>query len=284
MIEAIKKIINFLLFSNLYVALPIVAISYASYIVFNIPPDHSVLLFIYSGTLFIYNLHRLVGLRQIPEKELKERHSWALQNEKLIYVLIIASGTLCSYLLFVLGITFIQWLAIPAMIALGYSAPIFKRKGKLFRLRDIPFAKVFIIALTVSYVTIALPLYQWPLDQIQLPVIAYFFCRSFFIFSITIPFDIRDLDFDRESNINTIPMIVGVDKSKHIALFGLAAFAAISFILFQENIFLSVAHLLSAIVAGWIITYCKKDSSEYYYSLLIEGTMIFLGFFVWGLV
>lgn len=267
---------NFFLFSNLYVAAPVCSISAASYYVFNYPIDLTLLTFIYSSTLFIYNLHRIVGVDQIEEESRSPRHSWAIKNKNLLFFLVIISGSIAVVMALLMGSNFITPISIPAIIALGYSMPIVKRKGKYWRLRDVPFAKVFLISLTVSYVTVYLPFYNELELFFETNLFYYFLSRFFFIFAITIPFDIRDVDFDQGSSLNTIPMMVGIEKSKQISLLSLAAFSFIVMILFQTSAYMSVAHLVSAIFAGWVITLCKKDSSEYYFSLLVEGTMLVL--------
>ena len=267
---------NFFLFSNLYVAAPVCAISAASYYIFNYPIDLTLLTFIYSSTLFIYNLHRIVGVDQIEEESRSPRHVWAIKNKNLLFFLVIISGSIAVVMALLMGTNFITPISIPAIIALGYSMPIVKRKGKYWRLRDVPFAKVFLISLTVSYVTVYLPFYNELELFFEANLFYYFLSRFFFIFAITIPFDIRDVDFDQGSSLNTIPMMVGIEKSKQISLLSLAAFSFIVMILFQTSAYMSVAHLVSAIFAGWVITLCKKDSSEYYFSLLVEGTMLVL--------
>lgn len=158
---------------------------------------------------------------------------------------------------------------------MGYSIPLFKKNGKYWRLRDVPFAKVFLISITVSYVTTYLPVYDFFIsDPSNLLLFGFFCARAFFILAITIPFDIRDYDFDEPSTINTLPLVFGVDKARTISLYALAFFAGMSFYLFQTNAFLSLAFLISAMVTAWIVSYAQKKSTEYYFSFVVEGTML----------
>ena len=277
----LKNASNFLLFSNLYVAIPVSAISCISYFIFNLPINYKLLLFIYCSTLFIYNLHRIVGLSQIDERSLSARHVWAKKYKSFLFFLIVLSGSSALVLALILGTSFIAPISIPTLIALGYSMPIVKRKGKYWRLRDVPFAKVFLISITVSYVSVYLPVFESFELYTQPELFYYFLSRCFFIFAITIPFDIRDLEFDKGSSLNTIPMMMGMDKAKQLSLLSLACFSFIVMILFSQSAYMSVAHLVAAIFSGWVITLCKKDSSEYYYSFLVEGTMLVLFGLVW---
>jgi 4-hydroxybenzoate polyprenyltransferase len=277
----LKNVIDFLLYSNLYVAAPVSAVSIITYLIFDLPVNYKLVLFIYCSTLFIYNLHRIVGLSQINDSSLSARHIWAKKYKTFLFFLIVLSGSCGLVLALLLGTVFIAPICVPALIALGYSMPIIKRKGKYWRLRDVPFAKVFLISITVSYVSVYLPLYESFELYTQPTLFYYFLSRCFFIFAITIPFDIRDLEFDKGSTLNTIPMMLGVDKAKQVSLLCLACFSFIVLVLFSQSAYMSVAHLVAAIFAGWVITLCKKDSSEYYYSLLVEGTMLVLFGLVW---
>lgn len=277
----LKNSADFLLFSNLYVAVPVSAISVVSYLIFNLPINYKLVLFIYFSTLFIYNLHRIVGLSQIDETSLSDRHIWAKNHKTFLFFLIVLSGSCGLVLALLLGTNFIAPISVPALIALGYSMPLVKRKGKYWRLRDVPFAKVFLISFTVSYVSVYLPLFE-SIELFKQPELFYYFLsRCFFIFAITIPFDIRDVEFDKGSTLNTIPMLMGIDKAKQISLLSLACFSFIVMVIFSQSAYMSVAHLGAAIFSGWVITLCKKDSSEYYYSLLVEGTMLVLFGLVW---
>ena len=51
--------------------------------------------------------------------------------------------------------------------------------------------------------------------------------RLFFILAITIPFDIRDLKYDK-SNLKTLPIIFGASKARLIGLLSLLVFEIIS--------------------------------------------------------
>jgi 4-hydroxybenzoate polyprenyltransferase len=270
-----KHILNFFVFSNLYVALPVSALAWSSFYIFNQPVNYQILIFIYCATYLIYNVHRVVGLNQIPESEMSPRHIWAKKNLWFVYSSAAISLGVMLLMLYELGQSFAVTLIPAAVIAIGYSAPIVYRKGKYWRLRDVPFAKVFLVSLTVGYVTTYLPLHEFIMeDPFNLILLGFLAARAFFLLAITIPFDIRDYDFDKPSNLNTLPLLFGIEKAKTIGIYALAFFAGISFYLFQGSSFLSIALLISAASTAWIISYAQKNSSEYYYSLLVEGTMI----------
>ncbi len=255
--------------------MPVSVLAWSTYLAFSIPVSYLVLAFIYCATLFLYNLHRLVGLRQMNPSDLAPRHQWALDHPFLMKALVVLPALAIPFLLWPINHRFWWGLLVPACIALGYTLPLFKRNGKYFRLRDVPYAKIFLISFTVSYVTAVLPLMNEPGDEWRHPVVlGHALARAFFILAITIPFDIRDYKFDQPARLQTIPLLFGIQRAKRLSLFALLFYAGISFYLFESAPAITIAALLSAIVTAWIIEYCNEDSSEYYFSLLIEGTMI----------
>tara|TARA_B110000967_G_C18779198_1_gene507345 strand:+ start:106 stop:978 length:873 start_codon:yes stop_codon:yes gene_type:complete len=273
--QILKKLLDFFVFSNIYVALPVSALAWITSILFGHEVNFQIIYFVYCSTLLIYNVHRVVGLHKIEKKHLSPRHKWALKNKPILYIAMAASALGCLYFLTKIEHSFIYFLIPSGLVAFGYSVPLIKRNGKFWRLRDLPFAKVFLISLTVSYVTVYLPLYDFALnDWNNLTLLGFFFSRVLFVLAITIPFDIRDVDFDAPSSLNTLPLIFGVEKARKLSIISLSLFVGLVLMLFQTSIFSALALLLSALFTAWIVSYAKKDSSEYYYSLLVEGTML----------
>ncbi|UTW63532.1 hypothetical protein KFE98_05100 [bacterium SCSIO 12741] len=271
----VKPLIDWFVFSNLYVALPVSALAWSTYLIFSIPVSVPVLAFIYCSTLFLYNTHRLVGLNQMDPGDVAPRHQWALDHPWVMRALVILPALGIPYFLYSTEVNFWWGLLVPALIALGYTVPIIRKKGKPYRLRDVPYAKIFLISFTVSYVTAILPLMNETGDLWRNEVaLGHALARAFFILAITIPFDIRDYKFDEPAKLQTLPLLFGIQRAKRLSLLALVFFAGISFYLFEANATITIAYLLSAIATAWIIEYCNENSSEYYYSLLIEGTMI----------
>lgn len=271
-----NRISDFFIFSNFYVAMPVSGLAVATFYLAKETVDWIPIAFIYLATLALYNIHRLVGLEQIPEADLSLRHTWTLNHKPITKALIGMAVLGLAVLLYWFSWSQLIILAIPGVIAAGYTLPIFKKGKKIWRLRDVPFIKIWLVSFTVSFITTYFPLsFVMPFEWMNTPEIHWMFVsRVFFIFAITIPFDIRDLTFDSTGKINTVPMLFGIERSKQIGLLFLLIFAGISFWQYKFNISSSFALLLSALISGWIINYCNEDSDEYYYSFLVEGTML----------
>jgi len=101
--------------------------------------------------------------------------------------------------------------------------------------------------------------------------------RALFLGAITLPFDIRDLEFDRETEVRTIPGKFGVRNTRIISTVLILSFMIVETLRYFEYggawaIYFSL--IISGIVAGIFILRSRSDGSEYFYSLALEGTMI----------
>lgn len=259
-----------LIFSNLYVAIPVAALVLQTYLFTN-SVDFFVIFLVYFSTLFVYNTHRIRGLNQVLKIDLGERHLWAIKNKNFL-VFIIFLAILGAGFSFYKSFSVINfWYLLPPMlITAGYVVPFIPSPKRLLRLRDIPFLKAILISAVVSYVTIVL-VYQ----NLDLAFLLQFLERFFFILAITIPFDIRDYQFDSHSKLKTFPLAFGIKKSKKIAFLSLIFSFLISLFLINYRPLIYLIPLgLSLMISAFIIQKSTKKSSEFFYSFLVEGTMI----------
>lgn len=146
-----------------------------------------------------------------------------------------------------------------------------------------PLIKIFIISTVYSYVCAFIPGLISGLEVYDLLIL--FFARFFFIFGITIPFDIRDLNVDHETNVKTLVTFLGIDNSKRLALF-----------LLLLSLLLSLVHILfSGVVMAYILSEISvhilcmifvinaaANGKDFYYAFMMDGTMAL--FYLIGLV
>jgi len=104
--------------------------------------------------------------------------------------------------------------------------------------------------------------------------------RFTFMISICIPFDIRDMEIDKKENIFTLSQKLGENKTRWIA-FGFMLFYTLLIVtefslhMFSMKIF--IALILTAIVNAIIVLMSSSKRSEYFYTALLDGTMILQG-------
>lgn len=145
-----------------------------------------------------------------------------------------------------------------------------------YRLRDFPFIKIFLISFTWAATCVILPAIQ---AQLIIPI-HLFFLQFLFIFFITIPFDINDMEIDSLNKIKTIPNLLGLTKTlilEGIILFELVFFHSIwkdkiGMISFNQRLYIN---LILFYVLLYLITiiYAKK-LPKWSIMLIFDGSMI----------
>lgn len=110
------------------------------------PQWHPYLFIIFFATLFEYNLHRLITVITNKEALNSDKHKWVRENLKGFYLLVFLSVTGFGRC-YIFGKKDVLIAFAPiAAITVFYSLPIFGNKRTIFRLREIPYLKIFLIA------------------------------------------------------------------------------------------------------------------------------------------
>ncbi len=145
-----------------------------------------------------------------------------------------------------------------------------------FRLKDITGIKNIVVALPWAVIGTFLPLAISFRDFSVILLIFYFFFTKLFI--NTILFDVRDIEGDRISDVRTIPVVFGRQKTKNLLLIlnsTLILWLAFSYRLglFHQYLFV----LIFAIAYGyWYILHFCKEGIKIGKSLdlLVDGEFI----------
>ena len=273
----LKAVVIFLIESNLFIALAAALITFETQILlFKDAVFHPYLFIIFFATFFDYNLHRLYTLHFSPEALKGERHAWLLKNTKLFYWLM---GISCIGFFISISqakseiiITLLPF----AALTIFYSIPFLRYKGRLIRLRDLPYLKVFLIALNWTLITVLLPLIQYGQSYNHPELMAIILERFFFVLALCIPFDIRDIAIDRRAGLKTIPTRIGATNSFRLAYVCLIVMAVFSLFHYRQvgTPLIGIAFLLSGIIAFIAIFNAKRRLTNLYLYACIDGQLI----------
>ncbi len=288
----VKKLTNFLLYSNILVSLCAALLVSVTQMLLAAPNGIYLEVFTFCATLAVYNFQRIFpfifgeiteGLNQRQQWILKHlsplilMSSFSLLFATIIYLFRIEYKFQVALMLFPLFLVSF-WYAVDLKKAFKFPAKRFKK------LRMVPYLKIFLIGLTWSLVTIGLPLIeaQAPLNN---PDVWWLFLeRMLFLFAITLPFDIRDMKQDEKYQVLTIPNKIGVKATVRLSLILLMAFGLLSLLrtwLLPHTAFAAWPLLISAIITAGIISKANPEKSEYYFSGLVESTMVMQFLLVW---
>ena len=273
--QLIVKILDFLVASNVYVAFGVVSLTLLSLDIRQ--TEHPNLLwFVFFATLFVYNFIRLVNVHSIISSSESLRHQIIYRFRTFFWIVCICSALIGFYFFVTISENIFLPIIGLGFVSIIYGLPIYKNGSHLFRLRDVPGLKIFLIAFVWAYVTEGLPalINGEPLYFLAL------FERFLFIFAITIPFDIRDLNYDA-SHLATIPQYFGINTAKWMALLAIFSSELILFYRFFFNNDLNLIGALTIYIAyefSFLLIYrCHLYSKERYFTVGVEGMSILMG-------
>lgn len=276
-----KKLLEGLLYSNVFIALCAAAITAVNQIWYGYTPsDIYYTGFVFFGTSILYGLHRLIGVRRMSNPIGR----FAIVERLQPSIVLVTGLSGLGAIICVTQMHYSVWIQlIPAIVlCLLYVLPLFPGKK---RLRDFPFIKLFVLSAIWAYLTAYMPMIQ----KVHPDYLDYglVFERFVFILAITIPFDIRDIGIDREQGVATLSTFLGVKGSKiisQIALFaGVMSLVSVSL---EQSVFIdsAIACVPGYLAAYLLIAFSNENRSDTYFLLGLDGTMILLFLGTWLLV
>lgn len=270
-LSGLFKILNFIVFSNLWIALSVASYAYLGSVWLKLDLNFQEVLLLFSATLVMYNFQRLFKLHKGIHHP---RIQWMERNIIGVYGLIvfgIFGGFYISWTLFLPFNTHIFEITILSIVALTsilYATPFLHKK---YSLRDIPYLKIHLIAFSWALVLVI-----FTLEKSEHPLFLVLE-KYLYVLAITIPFDIRDIHID-ETDKKTIPQVIGQKKARILSVILLGLSWALAHINSEEK-FVSIffLYLSSLIFCAW--AHPKKH--DLYFSFLIDGLPVFaLGFYL----
>ena len=275
----LKKIADFFLFSNIFVAYCVVALCMSTEFLLG-HYSYTINLFVFFASLFTYNFQRLVRMR--VQGELSFRQQWLQQNKFLLWVVTALSAIATVYFSLSLSYNSLRLLLPLGIIAFMYPLPLLYWKGRWCRLREVPGIKIFLIALVWALVSVGLLVEEhqiaWTTD-----VWLLFVHRLCFVFSITIPFDIRDLKYD-SLQLKTIPTVFGEEKARYIAYaaLGMYELLVVAQFIFGDimDVRALIALLCTSAATAYLLIKSTSDKGEYHFAFWVEGASALMYLFL----
>ena len=264
-------------YSNVWIALGAALFAYQSARIMG-EGDVYIAAFVGVATFFIYNFQRSVKLEQEGHYRAAGRNNWLLREAKTIKKLGIIGAAASFIMAFFLPIQDWILLAIPAVFSIFYALPMGwgKKKSKAFR--QLPYLKIYLIAFTWMMSCVALPLvHEHAWDIFNYGAFWWLMGEGFlFILAITIPFDIRDLQYDAHSQ-KTIPQLFGRRGALYLAALFLLISSFCAFILWSSETIefpVLLAFLGGNSYALALVVSTNSERKELFYSAYLDGSII----------
>jgi hypothetical protein len=276
----LRNVADFLLYGNFFIAFCAVAMAFQTcHLRYFSVAGSPLMIFIFSGTFFIYNIHKFITFYLKKEIIDSQRFIQLKRFDGPLSILTFIALFVCFDTFMMLGNDIKRDVVFIALLSLLYVLPVFKGK----RLRDLPYLKIFLITGVWVSVCVALPALAlgkawWTTDAI----IA--FEKAYFIFALTIPFDIRDRSWDAALGVKTIPLSMSedveqksVEKPKKLAYFSLilSFLMALVLVIAKNYSFWTLFKIgISLIITYFIIKKTDDAKDDYFYLFYVDGMMI----------
>lgn len=260
----LNRVFSFYVFSNIHVAVStacLVLITLEPYLCDPFPAA----LFVFCSTVLAYNLIRVMERsRTQPFLDI-----WTRSSRRPLLLLNAACMVGLVTVSFSLNLEGLMLLIPFFLLTLFYVYPGNKKfKG----LRSLPGLKLFVISLVWAGVTVLFPFVvnYLPMHEGEWLV---FVQRFLLIMAITIPFDLRDMQFDAEE-LATLPQALGPKASKVIALGALVLFSIPYFTGSYYDLGERYAGISIAVVSAILVLMAGVYQKRYYSAFWVEAIPI----------
>ncbi len=269
----VKRIIDFILYSNIFIALGAFFLCISTFIEQKTPIHFYYSIFVFFSTLFIYNFQRIFYKKQKNDLETSPRRTWISNNQLTIRLMTIIGSAGTLILVFFIPSRLILYLSPLFVLSLAYFFP-------SFALRRFIGTKTFVLVLVWTATTYMIPVLLNEPFIFSAKQIIYLISGFCFMAAICIPFDNRDIEIDSKENIKTFAVLLGRKKNSKIALlFSFVYFFIISYQYFSGDLKLSL-YICNIFLFLLTVFFIKKDDekkSEYFYIAGIDGLLIIKG-------
>jgi 4-hydroxybenzoate polyprenyltransferase len=274
-----KPFIDFILFSNVFMALCGVAQALLTFHMISSRPVYAVLGILFTATLAEYNFSILISKPKQPEKSVHARVRWFFAHHRLMVTFTIVSVLALIPLFLLISFESRILLIFMGVLCVGYSVPLFTIGDHKFGLRHVPGLKPFLITLVWTLSCVLLPVLEaqdMHLTDINMRDTTILIAKRFlFIGALTIPFDIRDLFYDKQTGLKTIPVAWGEKNAYLFCQILLAGYLVLLFMFRNRGFNIEYFALaVTTILTGWLIFKSKWEKNEYYYFLYMDGVLI----------
>ncbi|MBS7566144.1 hypothetical protein KHS38_17175 [Mucilaginibacter sp. Bleaf8] len=270
---------DFLLFSNVFIALCAVAQGLVTFHLIGAQPVYPVLVLLFTSTLGLYNFCILIIRPKHPENSSYHRVRWFFARHRLMVTFTIICLLSLIPLFFLVSFSSKLLLLSLAALSFAYGLPLFSNGKRKSGLRNVPGLKALSITLVWTLSCVLLPVLEAQhahLSHVSMQDTLILIAKRFlFIAALTVPFDIRDLFQDQIAGLKTIPVAWGEKNAYLFCQLLLAGYIGLLFI-FRNNGFSNDfwALTLTTAITGWLIFKSHRKKDEYYYFFFLDGVLI----------
>lgn len=257
----LKRLFNFYINSSIHVALAVVALVGVTVLEYHLEVPIYLVGFVFFGTITGYNFVKYAEVAGLQHRKLTD----ALRSIQVFSFLCFG---ILLFFMFHLSIHTLVMVGVFAILTFFYAVPFLKHKN----LRALSGLKIFIVATVWAGVTVFVPLAASKMELLSDDWIT-FLQRFLLVVVLILPFDIRDLQYDK-TTLKTLPQQIGIKKTK---LFGsLLLVLCVLLEGFKDVLTLTYFYslLLIVLVTGAFLMASGKKQGKYFSSFWVESVPI----------
>jgi 4-hydroxybenzoate polyprenyltransferase len=273
----LRKIVDFIVFSSLYVAIcAVVMIWQTSRLLLGISPSIHLLGFVFFATICSYNFHWYLTPRSAsPSLRVQWTH-----HHKTGHIALYLIGAIGSIFYFFYLTHFIPALGFAALLTFLYSAP--KLPQPVFRwLRHIAIGKTFFLTFVWVYVTAVLPVIVAATSHTLWSASFYWYIlsRFFLIYACCLIFDYRDREDDRAEGIVSMVTVLSGRNFDRLFIVSMILFAASTIALsgYHYPALYIILLLIPGVILAALYPETKRNYSDYLYYVVLDGIVMLSG-------
>jgi len=259
--KLLSSVFSFYINASIHVAFAVLALVGISKVEYDLQIPNALWVFIFFGTITGYNFVKYAKVAGLRHRELTN----SLRSIQIFSFLCFG---ITSYFAFRLSFDTLLLIGGFALLTFFYAVPFLKSNN----LRSLTSLKIIVVALVWAGVTVMVPIISAAAD-LNTDVLLTFMQRFFIVIVLTIPFEIRDLEFDVAS-LRTLPQQFGIRRVKVLGVLLLVICLIIEGFKdeFSAEHFISLL-IVCALIASALIGSNKKQF-KYFASFWIEGIPI----------
>ncbi len=233
-----EQIWEFILYSSLFLGCAAAGMAYSSCFIEGIPFTIPIALILSLVVFSVYNMNRKTDEAEDALNH-EKRYRVTKRFENHLFTAAIVAYGLAIAIAIPYGAPAVILAIIPLLSGIVYSVPILPKTWKYQRIKEIPVTKNLVVAGAWATSFSLLPIYMNNLTPGITSIVVFLFIFSWTFIGSVLP-DIRDRIGDAATGMETLPVRIGVKKSRYLltgmnVFFGTAIFFLGSSILSLES-------------------------------------------------
>ena len=275
-----KTPLQFIFYSNTFMALCAIAQTLLSYRLLQLPLHWPLLILVFAATMLIYNLSFIASKKHLPQHVVSPRWTWYKQHQGLIKALSVICLLACLVCTYQLNRPAKYLLGVLGLLSAAYSLPLYQKNGQYRGLRHIAGFKSALIALVWVVSCTLLPIVQaYRSQQRQWLAMHHVWLlllgQWLFLFALTIPFDIRDFLTDTRDGLLTLPVLLGKKYALWLSQASLMAYTLLQFLQISHwGITAAIGLIATGLLSVFMVGNSPLQQRRYFYFWGIDGLLI----------